>query len=125
MPIDTDVNSVTARQISLDIPEGGIEAPVTRGQKLGEISIIYNGKSYGPFSLVANSRVELARTAYLLTRVKETLSQTWVRITIIVVILLAALYFYVAFQRYKRNQKKRKALANKKQERIVYQDDDE
>ncbi|MDR2606349.1 MAG: D-alanyl-D-alanine carboxypeptidase, partial [Oscillospiraceae bacterium] len=32
MPIDTDVNSVTARQISLDIPEGGIEAPVTRGQ---------------------------------------------------------------------------------------------
>jgi len=125
MPKDADISSVTSRQITLDVPDDGIVAPIARGEKLGEISIIYNGKRYGPFPLVANSRIELDRAAYLLTRVKATLNQTWIKVTFVVVIVLAILYFYIAFRRRQLNRRKRKELARKRQERVVYYDDDE
>lgn len=86
-------------------------APIETGQILGKITLSYNGKTYGPVNLVAGASVELSKPRYIMYKVEETLSKTWVKVTIIVVVLLFVGYIIFVIQ-YNRNRRKRRGASN-------------
>ncbi|MDR2530735.1 MAG: D-alanyl-D-alanine carboxypeptidase [Oscillospiraceae bacterium] len=127
LPNDVAPEEVFVRTVGYDAEgEPGSEtvtAPVARGQRLGEITLTYNGKVYGPVPLVANSNVELDRWAYLADQAGKTLDKAWIKVTFGVVVLLFGLYLYLAARRSVRIRRLKRAQARKRPERVVYRDD--
>lgn len=117
----SSISVLLPNDISLDAFERSIEifsqeddeplmAPVSSGQILGRITLSYNGKTYGPVSLVAATSVELSRPQYIMYRIQETLDKTWVKVVIITVILLFVGYIIFVI-RYNRARKKRRMVS--------------
>ena len=82
-----------------------LEAPISAGQVLGEISVLRNGEVIGTASLVASTDVNLSRTRYMRTEIMETLRRPVVRITFWVLFLLFALYLTLVI-RYRMRRKR-------------------
>lgn len=70
----------------IDLPES-VEAPVTAGQKLGSVTLIYDGEELGTLPLVAADTVERSDLLYAIQQVQYYLSLWWVRAGIAAVIL--------------------------------------
>jgi len=68
-------------------------APVNTGDVLGEIHFTYNGETYGPVPLVANTSVELSKLAHMKSEIQNTLNKTWVKWLIVGLIVIIVLYF--------------------------------
>lgn len=75
--------------------EDDIIAPITRGQKLGELTLTYMGKEYETLSLVALNSVSRDQTLYYMDQVKTFLAQKWVRYLIIGFIAFIVIYIIV------------------------------
>lgn len=87
-----------------------LQAPVDEGQVLGEISLTYMDKTYGPFQLVANTEVSLSKIAFIKARISHTLSQPLARIIIVAVFLVIALYIIFVVRYNIIRRKRRKAM---------------
>ena len=68
-----------------------VEAPVAAGQKLGTLTLSYDGKVYATVDLLAMNDVEAAKELVLLRDVQEFFARKSVRITIIVIAVLIVL----------------------------------
>lgn len=84
LPNDLDP-ALFDRQITL--PKT-LEAPVQKGQVLGNISISYEGKDYGTVELVAATTLERSQLLYVLDQVQRIFSLLWVKILLLVLILI-------------------------------------
>ncbi len=84
-----------------------IEAPVTQGQILGEITLSKDGKVYGKVNLLANSGVERSKIEYMKQQIKDTLNTSWVKWTIAILIFLIILYiiFVIAYNKARRRRR--------------------
>ncbi|MDR3207621.1 MAG: D-alanyl-D-alanine carboxypeptidase [Oscillospiraceae bacterium] len=82
------------REIKL-FDEGGVTAPVTRGQTLGEITLSYEGRAFGVIPLVASYGVLRDETQNIQNSVKTFFDQDWVRFSLAG--LAVAVVVYVAF----------------------------
>ncbi len=80
LPDDIDISSF---ERVVDCPET-VEAPVEAGQKLGTVTVTYNGQEYGTLDLVANSTVARSELLYRLDQIQRFFSQLWVRVVLIV-----------------------------------------
>lgn len=80
LPDDIDISSF---ERVVDCPET-VEAPVEAGQKLGTVTMTYNGQEYGTLDLVANSTVARSELLYRLDQIQRFFSQLWVRVVLIV-----------------------------------------
>jgi D-alanyl-D-alanine carboxypeptidase (penicillin-binding protein 5/6) len=106
--------------------EGGdpLLAPVYADQALGEISLTYNGETYGPFTLVAIADIPLSKIEYMKAKIRETLDKVWVKLTIALVIVIFAAYVsFVIRYNYIRN-KRRKEMKARQANRIIPFDSD-
>ncbi len=65
-----------------------VEAPVTKGQKLGSVSVSYQGKEYGTMDLLALNAVERDEWMYRISQVKAFFGQLWVRIALVALAVL-------------------------------------
>ena len=65
-----------------------VEAPVEQGQKLGTVTMSYNGKEYGQLDLVATASVERSELLYRVDRIQKFFDQLWVKIVLIVLAVL-------------------------------------
>ena len=79
MPVDFDPEQA---KLEPDLPES-VEAPVEAGQKLGTVTLTYNGKDYGTLDLVTVSGAARSETQYRIKVIKEYLELWWVKALIV------------------------------------------
>ena len=111
LPNDVDPVALQRNYIIHSQQEGAepLVAPVSAGDVLGEISFIYNGKTYGPINLVANTSVELSKLAHMKSEIKNTLNKTWVKWVIVALIAIVILYFAFVIRYNTIRRRRRKA----------------
>lgn len=116
LPNDADLSKV---QVTPTIYENGtLTAPVEQGTVLGEIAVSFDGVDYGKVNLIANTTVELDRTAFMLREVRSTLSNKYVRLGITVILVMIILYIAFIVYYNIRRRSKRRAAADLARERI-------
>jgi D-alanyl-D-alanine carboxypeptidase (penicillin-binding protein 5/6) len=104
MPTDYDPSQA---ELVLDLVDS-VEAPVEQGQKLGTVSFVYDGVTYGTLDMVAQDSVERSEIQYYVQTAQDTLSIWWVKPAIIAgaaLILLFILYLAVIRPRNKRRRR--------------------
>ena len=89
--------------------EDGLVAPVNQGEILGEITLHYGDRSFGPINLVAAETVRLSQREYILGELESTLENPLVRIAIGALLLLFFLYIIYAIVHAIVRRKRRKA----------------
>ena len=106
LPNDADLTQVKLEPVLYE--EGTLTAPVEKGAVLGEVKVSFNGVDYGTVKLIANTAVELDRTAYIGSEIRETLRNKYVRLTITVLVLLVILYvaFIIYYNVHRANKRK-------------------
>ena len=111
LPNDIDPAALEKTHVIFSQREGAepLVAPVHSGDVVGEISFNYNGKTYGPVPLVANTSVERSKLAYLKSELQNTLSKTWVKWLIIGFIAILILYFAFVIRYNTIRRRRRKA----------------
>ena len=80
------------------ISEEGLEAPVEQGDVLGEITLHYGDRVFGPVPLVAGETVRLSQIAYIQREFTTTFENLWVRVAIGVLLFLFFLYLIYAIR---------------------------
>lgn len=92
-----DAEVLLPKTLSLDLLERDVElqssvdAPVSAGQKLGTMTLSYDGTTYATLDLVASFDVEASRLKTLLRSIQDFFSKTSVRVVGIIVLLLLIL----------------------------------
>ena len=92
-----DVEVLLPKTLSSELLERDIElqssvdAPVSAGQKLGTMTLSYDGTTYATLDLVASFDVEASRLKTLLRSIQDFFSKTSVRVVGIIVLLLLIL----------------------------------
>lgn len=76
LPNDVDPEDFTR---SVTLYSDSVEAPVTKGQVLGEITLSYDGREYGTLDLVALNDVERSELMYRIDRAEKFIAQPWVK----------------------------------------------
>ncbi len=79
MPITYDPKDAEYR---IELVEG-VEAPVEKGTKMGEVTIVYEGEEYGTLDMVAADDVARSEVQYRIKVAKEYLELWWVKAAII------------------------------------------
>lgn len=108
VPSDFDI-----KQAKLDIVlPNSIEAPVTAGDKLGTITLEYNGVEYGTLDMVAMDSVDRSEFLYTIQQVEYYWDQWWVKALVAVgAVLVVALIVFVAVVLPKRKARRRYSRA--------------
>ena len=89
--------------------DGGVRAPVDKGDILGEIVVSYRGQEYGRVGLTANDSVSLDKRAFAKNEIKEALLSPLSIIVFILVIAAAVLYVLYAVKYRKQLDEERQA----------------
>ncbi|MGN0985880.1 MAG: D-alanyl-D-alanine carboxypeptidase family protein [Candidatus Enterenecus sp.] len=101
MPIDYDPADA---QFLIDLPDS-VEAPVTAGSKLGTVTLVYNGVTYGTLDLVASDDVERSDRLYYKQLVGEYWAMWWVKaLVILAVVLILVIVLLLAVVRPRRRR---------------------
>ena len=85
-----------------------VTAPVTAGEVLGEITVLRDGQIVGTANLVAASSVDLSRTQYIVSHLRETARSTAFLVIVLIVILVLGAYiawvivYRVKYSRYRK-----------------------
>lgn len=90
-------------------PDGGIVAPVTKGQKLGKYTLSLSGEVICSVDLVAKESVELSQLEYNIMKAKEFVNSFWFKAAAAAAVFLIAVYaaVYVLATRKRRRKVKR------------------
>ena len=97
LPNDIDPVTSFKREVTLYNEDSGesLMAPINAGAVLGEITLLKDGANYGTLQLVATGDVELSKTYYMISQIKETLSSSLVRNILIFLVLLFLAYIVI------------------------------
>ena len=91
-----------------------VTAPVTAGEVLGEITVFRDGQIVGTVNLVAASSVDLSRTQYILSHIRETTHSTaFIVILLIVILVLGAYITWVIVYRVKYSRYRKAAVSRR------------
>lgn len=126
LPNDTDLTAFT-RTVTITSETSGqtLEAPVTAGQTLGEISVSKDGVVYGTSALVASTAVDLSRTQYMKSQIQETLKKPAVILTFWALVLLFGLYIALVVRYRAKRRAYQKRLLDARQVRLDLEDDED
>ena len=103
LPKDVDVDDFEQK---ITLFADSVEAPVTKGQILGEMTISYEGREYGTLNLVAVNNVERSELMYRIDRAEKFIAQPWVKFAAggIVAFILFLIILIAALTRKKRRR---------------------
>ena len=103
LPKDVDVDDFEQK---ITLFTDSVEAPVTKGQILGEMTISYEGREYGTLDLVAVNNVERSELMYRIDRAEKFIAQPWVKFAAggIVAFILFLIILIAALTRKKRRR---------------------
>ena len=100
MPSDYDPKKA---ELFFDLPDT-IEAPITAGDKLGTVTLEYDGQEYGTLDMVAGSSVDRSDFLYTVQQIQYYWSQWWVKAAVaagVVLVLLLIFFLTVVLPRRK------------------------
>ena len=104
MPSDFDPKLV---KLDFDLPQS-VEAPVTAGQKLGTVTLTYQGTEYGTLDMAAMDSVERSEFQHTIQQAKDYWSKWWVKAAVFGgIALILLLILYIAVVRPKQRRAKR------------------
>lgn len=111
MPIDYDPAKA---ELQVELVEG-VQAPVEKGSKLGTVSLVYDGVSYGTLDMVAADSVPRSDFQYYVKTTKDYLALWWVKALIIAaVVLILLLVVWLGFIRPRSRQRRRYASSGRR-----------
>jgi len=84
MPIDYDPDMA---ELIVDLPES-VEAPVTAGDELGTITIVYDGVTYGTLKMVATDSVTRSQFLHNVQLIEIYWAKWWVKAALAAFVLL-------------------------------------
>ncbi len=125
LPNDVDPADFTKTVTLYPEAAEGLTAPVSAGQAVGEITVTYNGESYGSAVLVTSTSVELSRTQYMKSQMAETLRQPAVLFTVWALALLFLLYLLLVIRYRAKRRAYQKRLEAARQVRLDLEDEEE
>lgn len=104
MPADYDPAQA---ELVIDLPQS-IQAPVTAGQELGAVSLVYEGVTYGTLPMVAADGVERSQFQYVVHIAQSYWDHWWVQaLVVLAAVLLLALIVYLVLIRPRRRRGRR------------------
>lgn len=103
LPKDTDEAKITR---TIDAPDS-IDAPVSKGQRIGSISLSLDGVEYGRVDLISSESVERSLLLYILNQFKSFTTSTAFRIILAIIVLLIIAYVVFILSHNRRRKKKR------------------
>ncbi|MDR2933227.1 MAG: D-alanyl-D-alanine carboxypeptidase [Oscillospiraceae bacterium] len=101
LPNDIDSNSVT---LIPEIPDA-IDAPVTKGQYVGEVALILSGEEIGRVDLLSVESVEASQVLVLLEKAKEITRSFWFKFAIVLFVFLFVFYIVLMILRNRRRRR--------------------
>lgn len=105
MPSDYDPKQA---ELIFDLPTEPIEAPITAGDKLGTVTLKYDGVEYGTLDMVAADSVARSDFLYTVQQIEIYWGKWWVKAAVIGgAALVLLLILYIAVLRPKRRRAKR------------------
>ena len=102
LPNDMDLSSFTQ---TVTLHSESIEAPVSEGQVLGQVSLSYDGVDYGTLDLVALNDVERSDLLFYIDRTEKFFAQTWVKAAIVALLVLIVILVVTISRRGKRRRR--------------------
>ncbi len=114
LPNDYD-ESLLEQDVTIDNPDG-VDAPVSEGDKLGSVTVTYDGQELGSADLVAITDVPRSEFSYYAAQVKAFLLQYWWVMILILLAILVLLYLLVAMRARRRAMRRRDARRGRRPE---------
>lgn len=92
-------NDIVAEEMERNVTfyYDSVEAPVSQGDVLGEVSVTYQGETYGTAPLIARHGVSISQRLVYQRDALELLSQQWVHMAALGVVLLIVALFILKF----------------------------
>ena len=109
-------NELLETEITIDSPDG-VDAPVNEGDKLGSVTVTYDGTEIGSADLVAITDVPRSDFSYYRTQIGEFIRMYWWVAILALLGLLLLLYGIVCVRAYVRKRKRRKAREQAREQR--------
>lgn len=110
LPNDADLTKCTYDiQIFGEGEDNSFTAPINRGERVGTLTLSYNGKEYGTVDLITNRSVDLQKLEFVKNEIKSIFSNIWVKLFIIAVVVLFVAYIVFVVMYNSRRKKRRKA----------------
>ena len=105
MPSDYDPKKA---ELHFDLPTEPIEAPIAAGDKLGTVTLTYEGQEYGTLDMVAADSVARSEFLYTVQQIELYWGKWWVKAAVIGgIALVLLLVLYIAVIRPKKRRAKR------------------
>lgn len=118
MPKDYDETQLK-QELSLDSPNG-VEAPIEKGQKLGTVTVSYQGRVLGTANLVAITDTPRSELSAQVTQTSNFLTDHLWLVIIGAVVLLFVLYLIVNnMQRARRRKRRRQQLERRRRQQEI------
>ena len=90
LPIDFNIDDVILEKELFF--EGVADAPINKGDVLGTLKVIYNGRTYGSVNLIALNSLKLDKILYYADQAKQFFAHRWIKNLLIGLITLIVLY---------------------------------
>lgn len=104
VPDDYDADRA---ELIVELPDS-LEAPVSAGQKVGTLTLVYEGEVLGELELVAMDDVERSELQYTVKLVREYLAKWWVKVLLAAAaVLILLLVLWVVVLRPRRRRRRR------------------
>lgn len=95
VPDDIEASSLV---LEYNVPET-VTAPVTKGQRIGEVRLILAGEQIGAVPLVASANVERSEVLYWLDQVEMWMMSFWFKFAVALIAMLIIMYIFIMVRR--------------------------
>lgn len=85
-----------------------VTAPLEKGQVLGTLTFVFEGKEYGSVPLASQSTVERSTFLYILYKIKTFFTSFWVKLILCIILFLIILYALLIFYVNKKKNHRRR-----------------
>lgn len=114
LPLDIEDSDITREIVIYNERDGvHLNAPISSGQVIGEITVSYEGKILGTTKLVSNSSVDQSRFEYIKSIIFDSFKTSTAKIIVALIILAIIIYIFFMINGRKRRRRSRNKTASK------------
>lgn len=110
VPIDLQLDEL---HMEYDLPES-VNAPISAGEKMGSVTVSYNGTVYGVIDLVALNDISMSNVLYYKDKLDHFFQSTTFRIAVFVLILFCAFCIVLRAIHTRRKAARRRAMMRRR-----------
>lgn len=111
--IEVDAESGLSVMLRYTKPDS-IDAPVSRGKKIGTVDLMLNNEVLGTVDLLAEKDIPRSQTLYMLDYLKGFFNHFWFKFALVLLILIIAFYITLLVLRNRYRKRRRRARGRKR-----------